>query len=127
VTDDARLLVAEAYRAATASNDTDALRALHEPDARTWHCTDGVAVTLEDSARSLRWLHRRVPDLALDDVRVVPTPDGFVIRWTMVGSAPGGPLCLRSCIVVQLSPSGRIQAAAEYVDSAQLAPLSSTA
>ena len=36
---------------------------------------------------------------------------------------PGGPLRLRSCVVVELSPAGRVARAAEYVDSAQLAVL----
>ena len=35
--DDEKLAVAEAYRQATAANDADALRAIHEPEALTWH------------------------------------------------------------------------------------------
>jgi hypothetical protein len=127
VTDDEKLTVAEAYRHATAANDARALREVHEPDARTWHNFDGASVSVDDSARSLAWLHRQVPDLHLDDVRITPTPDGFVIRWTIAGSAPGGLLNLHSCVVVELSTQGKVASAAEYLDSAQLDVLRSTA
>ena len=118
--DDETLAVAEAYRQATAANDADALRAIHEPEARTWHNHDGRCVSVEDSARSLAWLHRQVPDLRLDDVRVTPTSEGFVVQWTMAGTARRGPLQLHSCVVVELSPAGKVAAASEYLDSAQL-------
>jgi ketosteroid isomerase-like protein len=123
VSDAAKLALAAAYRDATAANDAAGLRAIHEPDARTWHNTDGLSVSVDDSVRSLAWLHRRVSDLRLEDVRLVPTSDGFVVRWTMTGTAPGGPLELHSCVVVELSAAGKVARAAEYLDSAQLAVL----
>ena len=123
MTDDEKLAVAEAYRAATATNNVRWLRLLHETDASTWHNFDGHAASVDESARALAWLHRRVPDLRLEDVSLTATTDGFVARWTMIGTAPGGPLSLRSCIVVELSSDGRVATAAEYVDSAALAPL----
>lgn len=123
MTDEEKVALAAAYRDATAANDAGALWAIHEPDARTWHNLDGLSGSVDDSARSLAWLHRRVPDLRLDDVRLVATPEGFVVRWTMAGTAPGGPLRLHSCIVVELSPAGKVARAAEYIDSAQLAVL----
>jgi SnoaL-like domain len=125
MTDTEKLALAEAYRHATAANDAEALRALHEPDARTWHNLDGLSVSVDDSTRSLGWLHRRVPDLHLDEVHVTPTSDGFVVRWTMAGTAPGGELRLHSCVVVEASPAGKVARAAEYLDSAQLAVLRS--
>jgi hypothetical protein len=125
MTEEEKLALAEAYRDATAANDATAMRAIHEPDARTWHNLDGLSASVDESARSLAWLHRRVPDLRLDDVRLVPTPEGFVVRWTMAGAAPGGSLRLHSCVVVELSPAGKIARAAEYLDSAQLAVLRS--
>jgi hypothetical protein len=123
VTDDEKLAVATAFSAATEANDAAALRALHEPDARTWHNVDGLEVSVDDCVRTLAWLHQRVPDLGLDDVRLLPTASGFVVRWTMVGTAPGGPLRLHSCVVVELSSDGRVARAAEYIDSAALAVL----
>ena len=112
-----------AYRDATAANDADALRAIHEPDARTWHNLDGLSVSVDDSARSLAWLHRRVPDLRLDDVRLVPTPEGFVVRWTMAGTAPGWLAPAALLRRGRALPAGKVARAAEYLDSAQLAVL----
>jgi ketosteroid isomerase-like protein len=123
MTDNEKLAVAEAYRVATAGNDADALRALHEPDACTWHNFDDRSVPVAASARSLAWLHQRVRDLRLEDVHLTPTAEGFVARWTITCRAPGGPLRLRSCVVVELSPAGKVARATEYVDSAQLAVL----
>ena len=123
MTDEEKVAVGEAYRDATAANDAEALRAIHEPDALTWHNLDGLSVSVDDSARSLAWLHRTVPDLRLDDVRITPTSEGFVVRWTMAGTAPGGTLDLHSCVVVELSPASRVARASEYLDSAQLAVL----
>ena len=90
---------------------------------RTWHNFDGLGVSVDDSLKALAWLHRRVPDLRLDDVRATATADGFVVRWTMAGTTPGGALRLHSCVLVELSPAGKVSRAAEYVDSAQLAVL----
>ena len=125
MTDEEKLALAAAYRDATAANDTEALRAIHEPDALTWHNLDGLSASVDDSTRSLAWLHGRVPDLRLEDVRASPTVDGFVLRWTMAGSAPGGALRLHSCLVVDISPAGKVARAAEYLDSAQVAVLRS--
>jgi hypothetical protein len=115
--------VAEAYRAATATNDASLLRSIHQPDALTWHNVDGLSVSVDDNVRALAWLHERVPDLRLEDVSTTPTASGFVVRWTMTGTAPGGPLLLRSCVVVELSPAGKVSRATEYLDSAALAVL----
>ncbi len=121
--EDRRLAVAEAYRAATATNDASLLRAVHEPDALTWHNVDGLSVSVDDSVRALAWLHDRVPDLQLEDVATTPTASGFVVRGTMTGTAPGGPLLLRSCVVVDLSAAGKVARATAYLDSAALAVL----
>ena len=101
----------------------DALAAVYEPDAVVWHAYDDSSADVAGSARTLRWLHRTVPDLAFDDVAVVPTASGFVWQVTMRGTGPGGPFHLHSCQVVTLSPAGRVARVDEYVDSAGLAPL----
>ena len=43
----------------------------------------------------------------------------------MTGTAPGGPLLLRSCVVVDLSAAAKVARATEYLDSAALAVLRS--
>ena len=80
---------------------------------------------MDRSAQSLARLHRTVSDLRLENVRVIATAEGFVVRWTMSGRAPSGPLRAHSCVVVTLSPAGKVARAAESVDTAQLAVLRS--
>jgi ketosteroid isomerase-like protein len=123
VTEDDKRRVAAAYRAATRAGDAEAMAALCEPDAVTWHNHDDTEVDVERSARTLRWLHRTAPDVAWDDVAVTTTASGFVWQAVLTGTAPGGPLRAHTCTVVTLSASGRVVRTEEYLDSAALAPL----
>jgi ketosteroid isomerase-like protein len=58
-----------------------------------------------------------------EDVDVLPTPNGFVWRSIMTGTAAGGPLRVHTCVVVTLSDDGKVARADEYLDSAALGPL----
>jgi ketosteroid isomerase-like protein len=124
VIDDAdKRRVAAAYAMATRAGDVEALAAISEDDAVVWHNHDDVEVSLERSARTLRWLHRTVTDLAWNDVALTLTADGFVWRTLLTGTAPGGPFRAHSCAVVTLSEAGRVVRTDEYLDAAALAPL----
>jgi ketosteroid isomerase-like protein len=123
VTDDEKRRVAAANAAATRAGDAVAVAALCQPDAVTWHNHDDAEVDVERSGRTLRWLHRTVPDVAWEDVAVTPTATGFVWQAVLTGTAPGGPLRAHTCMVVTLSPAGRVVRTDEYLDAAALAPL----
>jgi ketosteroid isomerase-like protein len=123
VTDDDKARIAAAYAAATRAGDGESLAALCEPDAVTWHNHDDAEVDVLRSARTLRWLHRTAPDVAWHDVAVIPTATGFVWQAVLTGTAPGGPLRAHTCMVVTLSPSGRVARTDEYLDPAALAAL----
>lgn len=114
------LTVAGLYTAAVNGGDVEALRALHEPDARIWHNTDGTTQTVDQNMAVLAWLRRTMPDLALADVRPLATAEGFVQRHTIVGTAHGHAVAVPTCLVVDLSPAGRIRVVEEYLDSASL-------
>lgn len=64
-----------------------------------------------------------MPDLGWSDLATLPTPDGFVLRTILTGTAPGGPLRLHSCLVVTLDDDGLITRVDEYLDTAQSAVL----
>ena len=115
--------VIEEYVAATNAGDADAVAALSEPDVRIWHNFDGAEVDGAASARTLRWLHQTVTDLAWADSVITPTANGFVWQATMTGTAPGGPLRAHTCAVITVSPNGKVARIEEYLDPAQLAPL----
>jgi ketosteroid isomerase-like protein len=126
LTDDVKLAAQAAYAAATRAGDVDAVAAASEPDAVVWHNYDDAVVTAERSGRTLRWLHRTMPDVAWHDVAVLPTPAGFVWQAVLTGTAPGGPVRAPTCMVVELSASGRIRRTDEYLDPAALAALTGT-
>jgi ketosteroid isomerase-like protein len=121
--DHEKLAVAAAYADATRAGDVDAIAALSEPDATVWHAYDEAVATCEQSARTLRWLHRRVVDLDWVDVAITPTAQGFVWQAVMTGTAPGGVLRVQTCAVVSLSATGKVARTEEYLDAAALAPL----
>lgn len=123
LTDADKLAVAARFTAASAGNDADGYRALCAPDCQTWHNYDGLEVAAEQTARTIGWLHRTVPDLAWRIDEVSPTPNGFVVQMVMTGTAPGGPLSVATCAVVTLDDAGLITRIAEYLDPAQTAPL----
>jgi hypothetical protein len=126
LTDDDKLAAQAAYAAATRAGDVDAMRAASEPDAIVWHNFDDAVVSAEQSGRTLRWLHRTMPDVAWHDVAVLPTPAGFVWQGTITGTGPDGPVRVPTCMVVRLSASGRVQRTDEYLDPAPLVALTGT-
>jgi ketosteroid isomerase-like protein len=117
--------LAKAHAQAVESNDTEALAALHEPDAEIWHNTDGVTQTLAQNLKVNAWLHRKVPDLSFEDVRIDYTDTGFIRRSVVTGTAPDGSrLSFAAALIVEASPAGKIAKVWEYLDSAPLAALS---
>ena len=118
------LRIGAAYAAAMRAGGAEAIAALTEPDAVVWHSFDGRVADRTTSERTATWLRATVPDITWDDVAIHPTPTGFVWQAVITGTAPGGRLRAQVCMVVTLSPAGRVARTDEYVDSAQLRPLS---
>jgi len=123
VTAEENLAHAAAYAAASATGDVEAIAALSEPDAVTWHNFDDTEVDLATSARTVKWLFRKMPDIAWEDIAVLPTPNGYVRQSIITGNAPGGPVRVHTCLVVTLSPNGKAARTEEYIDLAGMAPL----
>ncbi|MFI5042060.1 MAG: ketosteroid isomerase [Acidimicrobiales bacterium] len=123
LTDAEKVAIGQSYADATRAGDTVRIAALTEPDAVVWHSFDERVVDRATTERTTLWLRRVVPDITWDDVALEATAAGFVWQAVMRGTAPGGPLRAHTCLVVTLSPAGRIVRTDEYVDSAQLRPL----
>ena len=87
-----KLAIQAAYAAATRAGDVAAMEAISDSEAVVWHNHDEVAVSAAQANRMLHRLHRVMPDVAWDDVAVLPTPSGFVWRAILTGTAPGGPV-----------------------------------
>ncbi len=117
--DQQKRAAAEAFIAATGTNDGAAITAMCAPGAMTWHNHDGLETPSTETGKGLAWVHRAVPDVTWRTVSIKTTDDGFVWQSTLTGTAPGGPLNCHSCVVVSLEDDGRIRRIEEYLDAAQ--------
>ena len=114
-----------AFAAVTRAGDAEALQAISEPDAVAWHNYDDREVDVVHSGRTLRWLHRTMPDVAWIDVAVRPLSTGFVWQAILTGTASGAPVHAHTCMVVTVSSNGKVQRTDEYLDPTALRALSS--
>lgn len=108
---------------AVQSGDVTAVRAIYAPDVAIWHNYDGVTQSGEQNLKTLALASAAIKDFRYEDVRLTPTPTGFVQQHVLRGTAPDGselrvPACI-VCIVVD----GRITRLDEYFDSAHIAAL----
>jgi ketosteroid isomerase-like protein len=123
LTDEEKLAIARKFADASRTNDAARYAAMCAPDAVTWHNYDEVEVTVEQTVRTVAWLHRTVRDLAWTDVALHCTASGFVSQTILTGSAPGGELRAHSCVVVTLLDDGLVIRVEEYLDTAQTSVL----
>jgi ketosteroid isomerase-like protein len=119
LTDQQKLAAAEAFIAATGSNDGAAVTAMCAPGALTWHNYDNLEAPSADTGKALDWVHQAVPDVVWQTRSLKPTSDGFVWQATLTGTAPGGPLNAYSCVIISLDDDGRIKRIEEYLDRGQ--------
>jgi ketosteroid isomerase-like protein len=115
--------LASAYADATRRGDVEAVVSMHEPDGVVWHNFDDTDIAVAQMVKTLQWLHRRAPDVAWDDVAVLATRTGFVWQAVVHGTGPGGPFRAPTCMVVTLSPAGKVSRVEEYIEPAALAAL----
>ena len=118
-----KLEIAEAYMAASRTNDGAALTALCREDSATWHNFDELEVSIGHTVKAMGWVHRVVPDATWTTVSLKTTSDGFLWQSILAGTAPGGALRCHSCVIVTLDDDGKLARIEEYLDTAQTAPL----
>lgn len=123
LSDTEKLQIAEAYIAASRTNDPAALAAVCSADSITWHNFDEAEVGPAHSAKAMGWIHRTVPDITWTTLGLTATSGGFVWQSLLSGTAPGGQLHCHSCIVATMDDGGKITRIAEYLDTAQTKPL----
>ena len=121
---DPRLDVFTAFAAATRAGDADAVAAISEPDAVVWHNFDDCEADLDMSGRSLRWVHRKMPDVSWADVACDLIDNGFVWRALITGTANGEAIRAHTCMIVTLSTNGKVARTDEYIDPSAMAALS---
>jgi ketosteroid isomerase-like protein len=105
---------------AVRSGDIDALRAVYAEDVAVWHSFDGLENDREQNLRTLRWIHRHVPTVRYDEIRVGITEDGFVQQHVMRAEEPAFEA---PCMLRAWCSEGKITRIEEYLDSAHTKPL----
>lgn len=106
-----------------AAGDVDGVAELYHDELTAWRSHDKRSLVRKQALKVVEILSRQLKDLRYEDVRIQPTPTGFVQQHTMRCVSPRGePVEAHVCMVASVR-DGRIFHVDEYMDSAQMAPL----
>jgi ketosteroid isomerase-like protein len=106
-----------------ADGDLDGLRALYMPDARIWHNTDDREKTVEESLAFLDGLLSVTSRRWYADVRLTPTPIGYIDQHYMCAMlTTGEEVRVPICMVVTLDGE-RVKRLEEYIESEASGPV----
>ena len=123
-TADKHLEVAERFLVALNNNDGDAVREVYDPAASIWHSfhPDGFQ-SIDDNVKTLNWMHRKLPTLKYDVLRLEALPDGYLQQHVLRGTMEDGTQVeLHACAICTVE-NGRITRLEEYLDPSQVAAL----
>jgi ketosteroid isomerase-like protein len=123
---DSHLEVAKRFLNALNNNDGDEVRAVYHPDALIWHNfhADGYQ-SIEENVKTLNWMHRKLPKLSYDIVRLESLADGYLQQHVLRGEMEDGTAVeLYACAICTVK-DGRIHKLEEYLDPSQVAALQS--
>jgi ketosteroid isomerase-like protein len=105
------------------AGDVDGVGELYHDELTAWRSHDLRTLARKQALRVVEILSRQLRELRYEDVRIQPTPDGFVQQHVMRCLSPKGePVEAHICLVARIR-DGRIAHIDEYMDSAQMAPL----
>jgi ketosteroid isomerase-like protein len=120
---DPAVAVAQKLTERILAGDVDGVADLYHDDLTAWRSHDGRTLGRKQALRVVEILGRQLRELRYEDVRIQPTPTGFVQQHVMRCLSPRGePVEAQVCMVATLR-DGRILHVDEYMDSAQMAPL----
>jgi ketosteroid isomerase-like protein len=106
------------------SGDVDVIRNIYTPETKIWHNNDGIAQSVEQNLAVLKWVIGNIKNVKYTEVRLQPTPNGFVQQHVLRGRFKDSDIALPACIVATVE-DGHITRLDEYLDSAQTAVLTS--
>jgi len=120
------LAVAERLLAALNNNDGDAVRALYHPEASIWHnFHPGGFQSIEENVKTLHWMHRKMPKLHYEVLRLEPLENGYLQQHVLRGEMANGlQVALHACAICSVA-GGRIIRLEEYLDPSQVDALRS--
>ncbi|MCU1457543.1 MAG: nuclear transport factor 2 family protein [Actinomycetia bacterium] len=109
--------LARRFAAAAGSADPEVVRPLFTDDAAIWHNVDGVTQSLDEMLVMLQWVATNLVGLRYADVRLHPTPTGWVQQHELQATtADGRAVAVPACLVFTVR-DGRIAHLEEYLNS----------
>lgn len=124
-TENPNLQLARRFIDALNNNDADEVRAIYHPEAKLWHNFEEGLQSVELNIKTLNWMHRKMPELHYDLVRLEGLPNGYLQQHVLRGKTEDGQtVALHACAICTVE-NGRITALEEYLDPAQVAVLQS--
>jgi len=116
-------VVADKVARLVADGDLDGLRAVYTADARIWHNTDDKDKTVDESLEFLAGLLSVTSRRWYADVRLTPTPAGYIDQHYMCAAlTTGEEVRVPICMVVTLEGE-HIKRLEEYIESAATGPV----
>jgi ketosteroid isomerase-like protein len=116
-------MLADRLMRAIEQSDLDTARACYAPDARIWHNFDGIAQTVDENLRTLKWMDKRLTNRRYEVVSRHAFDGGYVQQHVLHGTLAGGAaFAMPACLVVTVR-DGKIARLDEYLDSAHTLPL----
>ena len=115
---DAAVAVGQRLFAVAATGDLAELRAVFTHDVEIWHNTDESIIGVEQTIKNLAAIRAAAARFEYHDVRVEPTPSGFVEQHLLYVKMPDGREVHDRCASVARVENGRIKRFDAYHDSA---------
>lgn len=112
--------LSERFSNAVATSDFDAYSALLTQDCGVWHNFDRKTMDRIEVVDSFRDFLKLVKFVRFDDIRILPTDNGFVQEHVMVGETLDGQAYEAPACMVFTVRDGLIAAMAEYAESSQI-------
>jgi hypothetical protein len=109
---------------AIVASDAEALAAIYAPDARVWHSSDGVEMTLGELQEVVCAIGQAVEGTTVAVKARWLTADGYVQTQVNSYNLGGGEVAVfDAALVVWVDAEDRVTRVEEYLDGAGLAPL----
>jgi ketosteroid isomerase-like protein len=116
-------VLADRLMRAIETSDLETARACYAPDACVWHNFDGIAQTIDENLKTLRWMDKRLSNRRYEVLSRHVFEGGYVQQHVLHGTLNNGePFAMPACLVVTVT-NGKIARLDEYLDSAHTLPL----
>lgn len=116
-------VLADRLMSAIEKSDLEAARACYAPEARIWHNFDGIAQTVDENLRTLKWMDKRLTNRRYEVLNRRAFDGGYIQQHVLHGELNNGDaFAMPACLVVTVK-DGKIARLDEYLDSAHTLPL----